>query len=272
MGGTNAANILNEHYVTVGSRLAARIPNAIRSLDLAQHNFTYGQMDFRFVDTPEMKSLIRGLKNNKPSGIPLIKTTVLKDALDILVIEFTYLINKCLDKAYVPLDWKLGVITPIPKITLCVTPSDYRPISVLTATSKILERAVYNQLVYHLDINGLLDQRQHGFRRGHSTLSAIYDVVQHLYTQSDRGKLTYCAFIDYSKAFDTLDHEILLKKLCSFNISTHVISWCRNYLVNRKQKVKNGMAVSDESTVIYGVPQGSILGPLFFIIYVNDLL
>ena len=87
------------------------------------------------MDIREMKCLIKGLKSNKPSGIPLIKTNVLKDALNILIVEFTYFINKCLDKAYVPLDWKMGIITPIPKLTLCVTPSDYRPISVVIATS-----------------------------------------------------------------------------------------------------------------------------------------
>ena len=274
MLGLDAANTLNLHYATVGSRLAEKFPPQIVAPGTAydQQFFTYDKMVFRFVDVKEIKNLIKMLKNNKPSGQPLLKTTVLKDALDILIVEFTYLINRCLDTAYVPLEWKKGTITPIPKVSICITPSDYRPISVLAAASKVLERAVYNQVVYHLETNGLLDRRQHGFRRGHSTLSAIYDVVQYLYNSTDKGLVTYCAFIDYAKAFDTLDHEILLKKLLTYNISAHVISWCRNYLVNRKQQVKNGKDISAELKVEYGVPQGSILGPLFFIIYVNDLL
>ena len=98
----------------------------------------------------------------------------------------------------------MGVITPIPKVNLCSSPVDYRPITVLAAASKVLERAVYNHLIYYLNSNGILDNRQHGFKKDHSTLSAIYEVTQHLYNNMDQRNITYCAFIDYSKAFDTL--------------------------------------------------------------------
>ena len=272
MSGVEASNVLNRHYATIGENLAKQfgavnIPNAMR-----QPLLPYDLMTFRFVNIKEMNHLIGILKNNKPSGVENLKTVVLKDALKILIIEFTPLVNECLDKTYVPTTWKHGIITPIPKIPNCPSPIDYRPISVLPAASKVLERAVHNQLVYFLESNGLLDQRQHGFRKDHSTLSAIYDVTQHLYYNMDQCNITYCAFIDYSKAFDTLDHAILISKLREIGISSPVVDWCYSYLTNRKQRVKNGNAKSDDLDVKYGVPQGSILGPLFFIMYVNDLL
>ena len=199
-------------------------------------------MVFRFVDTIKLTSLVKSLKNGKPSGMPQVRFDVLKDALKILIVEFTYLINECMDNPFVPKDWKKGIITPIPKVTQCVNPSDYRPISVLSAPSKVLERAVYNQLVYYLETNGLLDRRQHGFRKDHSTSSTIFDISQYLYNNMDKSNITYCAFIDCSKAFDTLDHIILLNKLHELGISKHVIEWCRSYLVGRRQSVKNGNA------------------------------
>ena len=94
-----------------------------------------------------------------------------------------------------------------------MNPGDYRPISVLPAPSKVIERIVYNQIVYFFESHGLLDNRQHGFRKEHSTASAVFEVSQHLYTSVDAHYYTACAFIDYSKAFDTLDHSLLCDKL-----------------------------------------------------------
>ena len=272
VAGPEASDVLNQHYATVGETLAKKFVNTPNPNIPVLIPLPYNLMRFRFVGTKEIGNLTRLLKNSKPSGVGNLKTEILKDALKILVIEFTFLINECLDKSYVPAMWKKGIITPIPKVTPAQYPVDYRPISVLPATSKILERAVHDQLVYFLESHGLLDHRQHGFRKDHSTLSAIYEVTQFLYNSMDHGKITYCAFIDYSKAFDTLDHKILLYKMSKLGISQPVLQWCKCYLSGRKQSVKNGDYISEELTVQYGVPQGSILGPLFFIIYVNDLI
>ena len=144
---------------------------------------------------------------------------------------------------------------------------DYRPISVLPAPSKVIECLFYNQLVYYLECNHLLDSRQHGFRKDHSTATAILELVQYMYEKLDIGDTIHCVFIDYSKAFDTLDHDILCTKLNNIGFDRQVVSWCRNYLSGRQQSVKIGDLKSPILPVSCSVPQGSIPGPLFFIIY-----
>ena len=182
-GGMDAADTLNVYYATVEEKLASKIQTVRNNIHNSQNRMPvpmHNQMVFRFVNTVALTSLIKSLKNGRPSGIQNIRTSALKNAHRILIVEFTFLINVCLDKSVLPSTWKKGTITPIPKMTLCTSPSDYRPISVLLAPSKVLERAVYNQIVYYLEINGLLDRRQHGFRKDHSTSSAIFDVTQYL--------------------------------------------------------------------------------------------
>ena len=157
-----------------------------------------------------------------------------------------------------PYAWKIGHVTPIPKSGASFYAVNYRPISVLPAPSNIIERAVYNQIIYHLESYGLLDHRQHGFRRDNSTSSAIHTLVQDMYINNDKREIMACVFIDYSKAFDTIDHEILCKKLVYYGLGDDIILWCRNYLSHRKQSVVNGGELSDLSDVSCGVPQGSI--------------
>ena len=143
----------------------------------------------------------------------------------------------------------------------------------LPLPSKVIERIVYNQIVYHFEWNNYLFKNQHGFRKGFSTLSAIYDYVQYLYDNYDLMNVTSSLFIDYSKAFDTIDHSILLRKLRLYDLDEKSLQWFGNYLSNRQQLVKaNGNVFSNLQQVKTGVPQGSILGPFLFVVYVNDLI
>ena len=181
--GKDVLNAFNEFYVSVGPNLAKRFPHTqsydFRCIDVRN------RFSFSFVGIKEVNYVIKHLKNNKSTCVYDISMSVLKNVSVILLIKLTHLINECLNLSVMPNDWKVSTVTPIPKGTTSLNVGDYRPISVLPAPSKVIERIVYNQLNYYLETNALLDNRQHGFRKGHSTASAIMEVTDYLYEVND---------------------------------------------------------------------------------------
>ena len=165
-----------------------------------------------------MLSLIRTLPVHKSSQVKNFPMLFLIDALLATHFEISYILNECLYAFIMPNERKKGMITLIPKKPLSKNVVDYRPVSVLPASSKLIERAVHNQIVYHLDSYGLLDCRQHGFRKDQSTSTAIFTFVQYIYEKLDDRQYVGCIHVDHSKAFDTLDHVILCKKLETFGL------------------------------------------------------
>ena len=149
---------------------------------------------------------------------------------------------------------------------------NYRPISVLPSFSKIFEKVVFNRLLLYLDSKNILSKNQYGFRKHHSTYMSLIDMYDRISGAVDKNEFSIGIFIDLSKAFDTLDHNILLRKLEHYGIHGVALDWFRSYLCNRKQCVILNGVMSDLQHITYGVPQGSILGPLLFILYINDIV
>ena len=149
--------------------------------------------------------------------------------------------------------------------------NNYRPISILPAISKLFERVIYNQLYQYFIKNNLLYESQYGFRTKHSTELAALELIDRVNNLLNTGNTPLAVFLDLSKAFDTIDHNILIEKLHSYGASGKELKWFISYLQNRKQFVSLENVSSSYYQITTGVPQGSILGPLLFLIYVNDL-
>ena len=265
------ANGFNECFVNLGKDLADKIPRTSTSAT----DYLKRRIPNSFFCEPatdsEIHSIFREMKCTSPGWDNMIPK-VLKSVSDVIVAPLTYVLNLSLAQGVVPSELKIARVTPIYKSgdnQLCI---NYRPVSVLPCLSKIFERCMYNRLFKFFEANNVLNDCQFGFRKSSSPELALSLLVDKITKAMDAKENAVGLFIDLSKAFDTVNFDILLQKLEVYGIRGTPLKWIENYLNGRKQFVYYNNCKSDYRDIKCGVPQGSILGPLFFLIYINDLL
>ena len=195
----------------------------------------------------------------------------MKNVINEIISPLTYIFNSSLPNGIVPEKLKIAKVVPIFKKGQTDSLNNYRPISLLPSLSKLLERLVYTRTLIFLNKCNILSDSQFGFRKKHTTTHAILTFIDKVAHAIDDAFHTIGVFLDFSKAFDTIDHDILFNKLCRYGIRGIALEWFRNYLFNRKQFVSINGHDSQFKTISCGVPQGSLLGPLLFTLYINDL-
>lgn len=264
------ANEFNEYFCSIVSSSTSQI-DTVHNNDIVEDLSSTNSFFFENISAIELIKIINSLNNSNSCGIDSISNALLKRIAYNISDVLAYLFNLSVISGVFPSELKSAVVIPLFKKDDRLNKQNYRPISLLPNIAKVFEKAIKSRILNFLIKNSYFSSKQFGFREGISTEDALLDFYTFLHKSLDDKMFCAALFVDITKAFDMVDHEILLKKLYNIGFRGTIFKWLSSYLKDRSQRVKIGDSLSESIKIKFGVPQGSVLGPIFFLIYINSI-